>query len=138
MNRQKIYFLLSILIFTCCTTSKFISVTEQDFELPVVEREFRAAWIASVKNINWPSKAGLSTADQQKEAIFLRILLDTMRRESRNIGLEKMYSIYWVESNQGLDPFISGMNKLSKCVSGDWQKSKIYKSGKLCIPCVWL
>ncbi len=37
--------------------------------LPVVPREFRAAWIASVANINWPSKPGLSTTEQQAEAI---------------------------------------------------------------------
>lgn len=37
--------------------------------LPLVPREFRAAWIASVANINWPSKPGLSSAEQQAEAI---------------------------------------------------------------------
>jgi uncharacterized lipoprotein YddW (UPF0748 family) len=31
--------------------------------------EFRGAWIATVDNINWPSTPGLSTADQQKEAL---------------------------------------------------------------------
>lgn len=36
---------------------------------PMVEKEFRAAWVATVANINWPSKPGLSTAEQQKEAI---------------------------------------------------------------------
>ncbi len=36
-----------------------------------VMKEFRAAWVATVANINWPSKPGLSTADQQKEAIQL-------------------------------------------------------------------
>lgn len=34
-------------------------------------REFRAAWVATVDNINWPSKPGLSTADQQAEALAL-------------------------------------------------------------------
>ncbi len=41
-------------------------------------QEFRAAWIASVANINWPSKPGLSTADQQKEAIVLLDLLKSL------------------------------------------------------------
>src|SRR5690348_4322709 len=35
---------------------------------PPIMREFRAAWVATVGNIDWPSKPGLSTADQQKEA----------------------------------------------------------------------
>ncbi len=38
-------------------------------ELPEVNREFRAAWIATVANINWPSKNNLSTAQQKAEAI---------------------------------------------------------------------
>jgi uncharacterized lipoprotein YddW (UPF0748 family) len=38
---------------------------------PTAMREFRAAWVATVANINWPSKSGLSTAQQQKEAIAL-------------------------------------------------------------------
>lgn len=40
-------------------------------KLSIVPREFRAAWIASVANINWPSKPGLSTAEQQAEAISI-------------------------------------------------------------------
>lgn len=38
---------------------------------PFVMREFRAAWIATVANINWPSKPGLTTQQQQDEAIKL-------------------------------------------------------------------
>ena len=41
-------------------------------------REFRAAWIASVANINWPSKPGLSVAEQQQEAINLLNLLQRL------------------------------------------------------------
>lgn len=43
--------------------------------VPSPEREFRAAWIASVANINWPSKPGLTTNQQKKEAIQLLNLL---------------------------------------------------------------
>lgn len=44
--------------------------------MPSPMREFRAAWVATVDNINWPSKPGLSTADQQNEALAL---LDFLR-----------------------------------------------------------
>lgn len=37
--------------------------------LPEVNREFRAAWIASVANINWPSKRDLSTEQQKAEVL---------------------------------------------------------------------
>lgn len=43
--------------------------------LPEVNREFRAAWIATVANINWPSKRGLSTEQQKAEAIKILDLL---------------------------------------------------------------
>lgn len=39
--------------------------------LPEVPREFRAAWIATVANINWPSRNSLSVAEQKKEAIYI-------------------------------------------------------------------
>ena len=41
-------------------------------ELPPVRREFRAVWIATVGNIDWPSKQGLTT--EQQKAELLRIL----------------------------------------------------------------
>lgn len=36
---------------------------------PAVEREFRGAWVASVQNIDWPSKPGLPV-DQQKSELL--------------------------------------------------------------------
>jgi uncharacterized lipoprotein YddW (UPF0748 family) len=42
--------------------------TSHEFEIP---REFRAAWVATVANIDWPSKPGLSTEEQQAEVISL-------------------------------------------------------------------
>ena len=36
---------------------------------PPLAREFRAVWVASVDNIDWPSRPGLSTWQQQAELI---------------------------------------------------------------------
>ena len=47
-----------------------ISKTEKK-QPPLNIEEFRAAWVATVANINWPSKGGLSTYQQQQEAIKL-------------------------------------------------------------------
>jgi uncharacterized lipoprotein YddW (UPF0748 family) len=38
---------------------------------PLPEREFRGAWVASVSNIDWPSKKGLSTDQQKRELIAI-------------------------------------------------------------------
>lgn len=48
---------------------------------PKIQREFRAAWVASVANINWPSKPGLTTQQQQDEAIAL---LDMLAKNNFN------------------------------------------------------
>lgn len=47
-------------------------------------REFRAAWIATVANINWPSKPGLSTEEQKKEAL---VLLDFLKEHHFNAAI---------------------------------------------------
>lgn len=36
---------------------------------PDLRREFRGVWVATVSNIDWPSKPGLSTADQKAELL---------------------------------------------------------------------
>lgn len=38
---------------------------------PAAPREFRAAWVSTVANIDWPSKPGLPAAQQQAEAIAI-------------------------------------------------------------------
>lgn len=60
----------SMIIHSCTSSQKSVRVQESagDFTAP---REFRAAWVATVANINWPSKPGLSTDQQKKEAIEL-------------------------------------------------------------------
>ena len=45
-------------------SSFFINIFSQ-------ELEFRAVWVASVANINWPSEPGLSTDKQKEEAISI-------------------------------------------------------------------
>ncbi|NJD19767.1 MAG: hypothetical protein FIA95_10870 [Gemmatimonadetes bacterium] len=45
---------------------------------PEAAREFRAAWVATVDNINWPSEPGLPTEVQQREAVALLDLLQRL------------------------------------------------------------
>jgi len=45
--------------------------TGTDLVPPAAPREFRAAWVSTVANIDWPSKAGLNAAQQQAEAIAI-------------------------------------------------------------------
>ncbi len=84
------------------------------FAQPAPKREFRAAWIATVANIDWPSKPGLST-DQQKQE-FTR-LLDMLQRDGMNAVIvqirpcaDALYAStlepwsYWLTGRQGQAP----------------------------------
>ncbi len=64
----------SALILTHCSTPEPIIIEIEPFKAPPVMREFRAAWVATVDNIDWPSEPGLSTEAQQQEIIAI---LDT-------------------------------------------------------------
>jgi uncharacterized lipoprotein YddW (UPF0748 family) len=48
-----------------------LAATLQAQQPPAVAREFRAAWVATVGNIDWPSKQGLSTWEQQQELLAI-------------------------------------------------------------------
>jgi uncharacterized lipoprotein YddW (UPF0748 family) len=45
--------------------------------VPSIAREFRGLWVATVANIDWPSRSGLSTAAQQAELIAILDLART-------------------------------------------------------------
>jgi uncharacterized lipoprotein YddW (UPF0748 family) len=55
-----------------------------DIRPPAVPREFRGVWLASVKNIDWPSQPGLTTAQQKAE---LQTFLDRAQRLRLNAVL---------------------------------------------------
>ncbi len=57
-----------------------ISITAQE-KLPEVNREFRAVWIATVANIDWPSAPGLDIEKQKKEALAI---LDRVKEMNMN------------------------------------------------------
>ncbi len=67
------------LCFSCASTKTIKNETLSNE--PKAEREFRAAWVATVANINWPSKPGLAVDSQQKEAIAL---LDFLKAHNFN------------------------------------------------------
>ena len=48
----------------CCAAS-----LRADGEPPTAPREFRAVWVATLDNIDWPSRSGLSADQQRQEAV---------------------------------------------------------------------
>jgi uncharacterized lipoprotein YddW (UPF0748 family) len=71
MPRSLSYCLILLLMISCSSPKHATQqpLTNNSQQIPSVSKEFRAAWVATVANINWPSKPGLSSQEQQKEAI---------------------------------------------------------------------
>jgi uncharacterized lipoprotein YddW (UPF0748 family) len=73
LNRR--HSLLALAALSACSVSPLAPSLSRLREAPELaaaapqpEREFRAAWVATVANIDWPSKKGLSKEEQQAEA----------------------------------------------------------------------
>ena len=79
------------------------------------KRELRAAWVATVTNLDWPSSNNLTTAQQKQELISL---LDELKRDGINTVIfqvrsecDAIYSSsfdpwsYWLTGSQGTAPF---------------------------------
>ena len=100
--------------FTILLLIIFISSTLFSQSIPP-KREVRAAWIATVTNLDWPSSRNL-TVEQQKQELI--ILLDELKRDGINTVIfqvrsecDAMYSSafdpwsYWLTGSQGTAPF---------------------------------
>ncbi|MCY8720919.1 glycoside hydrolase family 10 protein [Bacillus sp. S10C12M] len=73
-QKSIVRFLVSLIIGTFVISVPFMANAQSD-------RELRAVWIASVLNIDWPSKKGLSMEDQKQEYIKL---LDDVQKMGMN------------------------------------------------------
>lgn len=74
------FFIITFVALTSCTPTKHLPAISPGSK-PQAMREFRAAWVATVANINWPSKPGLPVDSQQKEAVAL---LDFLQQHNFN------------------------------------------------------
>ena len=70
-NKKLLVFVLILPLLIQCNrkSSKIKSKWPSDNSAISPKREFRAAWVATVDNIDWPSKKGLSSEKQQQEFV---------------------------------------------------------------------
>src|SRR5262245_52427286 len=71
-------------------------------------RQFRASWVASVTNIDWPSKTGLSAAQQQAELIGW---LDDAVRQHHNaviLQVRPTADAFWPSTVEPWSQYLTG------------------------------
>ena len=117
---RKILYLISLfcsfLLLIHCSKEEQVPPAESTaaVKLPTVMREFRAAWVATVDNIDWPSRPGLPADSQQQEIIAI---LDTAAALGLNAIIfqarpqcDALYSSnlepwsYYLSGQQGVPP----------------------------------
>jgi len=113
--------LIAFFLFACPLLGQSYAPSRE--RVPVVPREFRAAWVACVFNIDWPSKKGLGASAQQAE---MRRILDKMASMRMNAiifqvrpNADAVYRSnlepwsHWVSGTQGNSP---GYDPLAYCI----------------------
>jgi uncharacterized lipoprotein YddW (UPF0748 family) len=74
MSRRLFHKLIAftlLLVFSGCAFLRALREERKLPEIPPAEREFRGVWVATVANIDWPSKPGLTSEEQQREAMTI-------------------------------------------------------------------
>ena len=88
----------------CVTLCMDVPASAQE----VPKRELRAAWIATVTNIDWPSKRGLNAYEQQAEYIRLLDLLKNVRMNAVIVQVRPTADAFFPSSYEPWSEYLSG------------------------------
>lgn len=103
---------LILLAVACTTLGNFELGKEQSLvskdDFKPVPREFRAAWIATVANINWPSEPGLPVDSQKVEAIRLLNLLDSLNMNAAIFQVRPQADAFYPSELEPWSYFLTG------------------------------
>jgi uncharacterized lipoprotein YddW (UPF0748 family) len=82
--------------------------TAADSAPPTVPRELRAAWVATVGNMDWPSKAGLTTQQQQSEMLAILDKLVQLRMNAIVLQVRPAADALYQSSLEPWSNFLTG------------------------------
>jgi uncharacterized lipoprotein YddW (UPF0748 family) len=77
-------------------------------EPPPVQREFRGVWIATVANIDWPSKPGLTVDKQKEELLKLLDLAVELNLNAVVLQVRPACDALYASQLEPWSPFLSG------------------------------
>jgi uncharacterized lipoprotein YddW (UPF0748 family) len=100
--------LLAVMPVAACGQVPQAAHVAVDTAPPPVPREFRAAWVASVGNIDWPSRPGLSTAQQQAELLAILDKLVQLRMNAIVLQVRPAADALYESSIEPWSYFLTG------------------------------
>ncbi|WP_460967429.1 glycoside hydrolase family 10 protein [Spirosoma migulaei] len=80
---------------------------------PPPKREFRAVWIATVDNIDWPSKKGLPVADQQREILAMFDMHQQMGLNAVIVQIRSAADAFYAKSSEPWSEWLTGQQGLA-------------------------
>lgn len=92
----------------CAVIGLFVFAIQSIQAQPIPKRELRGVWIATVANIDWPSKPGLSMEQQQQELIEI---LDNHQRARINtvyLQIRPSADAFYAKSEEPWSRFLTG------------------------------
>jgi uncharacterized lipoprotein YddW (UPF0748 family) len=111
LRRSVLFSLFAALVslpVAACGQVPALGRTAADSAPPPVPRELRAAWVASVSNIDWPSRPGLSTAQQQAELIAILDKLVQLRMNAVVLQVRPAADALYQSSLEPWSSFLTG------------------------------
>ncbi len=92
-------------------TLEFDEPTDQTPAPP--KREFRAVWIATVDNIDWPSKKGLPVVDQQRELVGMFDQQQQMGLNAVVVQIRSAADAFYARSSEPWSEWLTGQQGLA-------------------------
>ena len=77
------------------------------------KREFRAVWIATIGNMDWPSKKGLPTADQQREIVAMFDQQQQMGLNAVVVQIRSAADAFYAKSSEPWSEWLTGQQGLA-------------------------
>jgi uncharacterized lipoprotein YddW (UPF0748 family) len=77
------------------------------------KREFRAVWIATIENLDWPSKKGLPTADQQREIVAMFDQHQQMGLNAVVVQIRSAADAFYAKSSEPWSEWLTGRQGLA-------------------------
>lgn len=77
--------------------------------IPPAQREFRAAWVATVDNIDWPSRRGLPMEEQQRELTAIFDLASKMKLNAIVFQVRPSADALYTSRHEPWSEFITGV-----------------------------
>lgn len=95
--------LFAVIDFGCSSTGPQTGVTP-----PHPRREFRAAWVATVGNVDWPSRPGLTSDAQQREILAILDRAKALNLNAVVVQVRTACDALYASQNEPWSAFLSG------------------------------